>query len=392
VTQRREPSFGRQLAYLVFGRILLTTSSRFIYPFLPELGRGLGVTQATLARVVGLRSLVGLFGPAISVLSERFGRKPVLLASMGLFAGSCLLVLIRPNLWLFGLALAASSLAKVVYDPSMHAFIADRVPYAQRGRALGLAETSWAFGLLLGAPLAGVVMRRQGWQAPFGWLALLGLFGVFVLWRTLPSIEAGIGRPVGVRRILRLAFSQPVLAFAALYAFLIMAANEIVFVYYGDWLERTFQLSLSSLGLASAVIGGAELSGELLVGWAADRFGKLRVVLLAGLLSALAYAVLPSSSGSLALALALMFILFMAFEMSFVGLLPIYSELLPSARSVSLAVLSMSVGLGRAAGAAIAPAIQALGGFAAAGLVAGGVTLLALLILRLRVVDVADGS
>lgn len=372
-----ERSFNRQLVGLIFGRFLLTTALRMVYPFLPELARGLNVSLAQLARLLSLRSLIGTLGPLLGTLSERFGRKPLLLTALVIFTAGTGVILIRPTFWVLGVTLAAAALAKTIYDPSMQAYIGDAVPYARRGRVLGLSEVSWSGALLIGTPVVGFLMARQGWQAPFGWLALLGVIGLVVIGRTIPNGRPRQARQMDARQLLRAVRRHPRLWAAALYALLLMGANEIVFIYYSDWLETSFGLSLTNLGLVSTVIGAAELLGEVAVSWASDRFGKRRVVLIMASVTVGAYALLPIAGFSLAAALAALFTLFLAFEVAFVGVLPIFTELIPEARSVALSVTAVAGGTGRALGALAAPVVALWGGFQASGWVAAALTLLA---------------
>jgi predicted MFS family arabinose efflux permease len=378
---QRFDAFRWRLAALVFGRFLLTTASRMVYPFLPELSRGLGVSIAQLARLLSFRSVISMFGPLLGTLSERFGRKPLLLAGIAIFSIGVGVIAIWPTFWVLAVGLGAAALAKTIYDPSMQAFIGDNVPYAQRGRAIAVSELSWSGALLVGTPVVGVIMARQSWQAPFGWLALLGVVGVGVLWVSIPRSDEQSRTRTSWRQMALAVRGHPRLWAAAMYALLLMAANEIVFVYYGEWLETSFQLNLTSLGLASIVIGAAELVGEVGVGWAGDRFGKRRVVLWMGAIAVLAYAALPYVGLSLLTALLAMFVLFLAFEMAFVGVLPIFTELMPQARSVALSVTSVALAVGRALGAFFAPTVAAWGGFEAAGWVAAGVTLAGVFVL-----------
>ncbi len=136
-------------------------------------------------------------------------------------------------------------------------------------------------------------------------------------------------------------------------------AQEALFIVYGDWMETTFDLSLTGLGLATTLIGLAELSGELTAGWSVDRFGKRPVVALGGVLTAITFLLIPFTVGSLASALATLVVLFFMFEITVVGALPLLTELVPEARG---AVMSMGFGAmaaGRTIGSIVGPAIWA---------------------------------
>jgi predicted MFS family arabinose efflux permease len=174
---------------------------------------------------------------------------------------------------------------------------------------------------------------------------------------------------------------NPVIWAAAVYIMLVMTANEILLIVYGSWMESAFQLDLAGLGLATTVIGAAEVIGEITTGFAVDRFGKRPVVILFGLMTALVYFLIPLVSLSLTAALASLFVLFFCFEMTVVGGVPLMTELIPTARSVVLSVVLAAAGLGRALGALIGPVIWDRVGFQALGVVTAVIMALAVLVL-----------
>ncbi|MCA9972279.1 MAG: MFS transporter [Anaerolineales bacterium] len=381
MSTRPLPSLRGQLAGLTLARLFMNTGLRMVYPFLPALARGLGVPLTAVYQLVTIRNAAGVLSPLFAPLSERYGRKPVIVAAMLLFAGGCLLPLIWPTLWGLGLALTVIAVAKVIYDPAMQAYVGDRVPYAQRGRALAATELSWAGALLLGAPAVGLAIQAAGWRAPFVWLGVLGLGAVVVLQRALPRLPGGAGHAVTLRRTAAVLRAHPIIWAAVVYAFLLMGANEVLFIVYGDWMEASFALSLGSLGLASGVIGGAEIVGELLAGTSVDRFGKRPVILTTGLLNALAYLAMPHVSTELAAALLALFAVFLTFEITVVGGIPLLTELVPGARGVVMTAVLAAGTLGRAAGSWLGPQIWQRAGFPGSGAVAAVGTLLAMAVL-----------
>lgn len=351
------------------------------YPFLPAIARGLGVPLTSVAQLVALRSFAGFLSPLFSPLSERFGRRLLLALSMVGFGLGCLIVFLWPSYWFLGVTLVLTGLAKVVYDPTMQSYLGDVVPYEKRGMAIAVTEFSWAGALLVGAPLVGLAIERQGWHAPFFWLAVFGFGAALVLWRLLPAAHVHATRAANLRSVLRVMRSHPVIWAVALYVLLAMIAQELLLIVYGDWMEQSYGLALTNLGLASAVIGGSEVLGELTAGWSVDRFGKRRVVITLGLALSLVYFLLPYASVSLALALLMLFLFFYLFEASFVGSMPLLTEVVPTARSVALSVAVAAAGLGRMIGALLGPEVWQRFGLSGNTTVGAILTLLAILVL-----------
>jgi predicted MFS family arabinose efflux permease len=353
-----------QLIVLTLARLVLNTGIRMVYPFAPALSRGLGVEITAVYRLLTLRSLTGFLSPLFGPLSDRFGRKPVIVAAMLLCMLACLLAVIWPAYWPLGATLILISLAKVIYDPAIAAYLGDAVPFARRGRAIAVTEVAWAGALLVGAPLVGWLMARQGWQSPFLWMALLA--GGTAAWLSivLPPTQAASIRTTRLRDLPGTLRQYPAIWAASAYSILIMSASEIFFIVYGNWMEASFNLPLTSLGLAAGVIGGAEIIGEGAVGAFVDRFGK-RFVVAAGLLCTLMYTIIPSTSSNLTSALLSLFVLFLGFEMLVVGVIPLLTELVPGARATVMSAVVAAGSLGRASGTVVGPFLWERGGLVA---------------------------
>jgi predicted MFS family arabinose efflux permease len=176
-------------------------------------------------------------------------------------------------------------------------------------------------------------------------------------------------------------WASPTVYVALAVPFLLVLANENVFVVYGTWLETQFGLTVTALGIASLVISVAELIGEGAAAGLVDRLGKRRAVLGGLLLSVLSYLLLPRLAGVLGTALVGVFLMFLTFEFSIVGLLPLVSELAPEARGAVLALNVAVMSLGRLISSLLAPRLWAAGGLPLNALVSAGAVLVAALIL-----------
>ncbi|NKQ34393.1 MAG: MFS transporter [Chloroflexi bacterium] len=371
-----------QLTIITFGRLLFNTGVRVVYPFAPAFARGLGVPLADVYSLIALRNFAGFLSPLFSPLSARYGRRATMAGALLFFAIGCAVVFIWPAYWPFGLTLAVIALAKVIYDPAMQAYVGDNVPYAKRGRAISITELSWAGALLLGAPAVGLLIRTMGWQAPFVWLAVLaGITAVF-LWRVLPQTKSRTdSRGSDLRDVWRVVRHNRVIWAAMLFTALIMASNELLFIVFGGWLEFNFGLSLLALGFSASLIGGAEVLGEVFSGWSVDRFGKRPVVMLTGSLNVAASLLLPFTDFNLPLALTAYFLLFLFFEITVVGSIPLLTEIVPSARTVVMSSVLAASALGRALGAWLGPALFSEVGFVGNGIAAAVLMTLAVLVL-----------
>jgi predicted MFS family arabinose efflux permease len=383
--------FTRQLSFQVglfaAARLLMTIGYRMVYPFLPALARGLGVELRAVTLAVTARSALGLAGPLLGTLGDVRGRRLAMLAGLGLFSVGMGLVFIWPVYPALFAALLCSGAGKLIFDSAMQAYLGDRIHYARRGRVLAVVEMSWSMAFFLGIPVVGWLIARGGWQVPFRWLALLGAIMLLVLWRLLDPDGDGRGETgstavAGLRVVLG---SRLALAGLAL-GVLITMANELVAIVYGLWMETSFGLQVTALGLASIVIGAAEMAGEGLVAALVDHIGKRRAVGGGIVLTAFASLALPFISQSTAGVLVGLFLFYLMFEFTIVASIPLVSELAPGARATMMAAYGSACSAGRMLGALAGPALYGAGMIANGGAaVALNLLALAVLVFLLRV-------
>lgn len=379
----------------VLARFALNVSYRMAYPFLPRFAYGLGVSLDQMQLIMAARSATGFTSPLFGPLSDRYGRRMSMLIGLAAFVLGMALCAVVPAYASFFLGFMLIGLAKILFDPSLQAYLGDRVPYHRRGRVIAATELAWSLAILIGAPLVGLAMGSLGWRAPFG---ILGLLGALVLGLIALIIPARADRAlrqaprVSLRRSYATVWRQPGAMMAALVFFLIMFANENLLIAYGGWMEQSFGLSTVRLGLATAVIGAAELIAELLTGAISDALGKKRAVAIGLALTAVAYMILPFVGSRLEFALAGLFLLFLSFEFTVVSGLPLITELVPAARGTMLSVNIAGMNLGRMAGALAGAALWAFRGFGWVGLVSGLASLVTLALWLSRVRERGPGE
>ena len=335
-------------------RVVLNTMFRMMYPFLAVFARGIGVDLPTISLALTLRSFTGVFAPFLGTMGDSRGRKVGMLIGLAIFITGLLVVMIWPTFPAFLAALVLSMLGKYLYDPSMQAYLGDRVVYQRRGRVLAVTELSWSLSFLVGMPAMGFLIGSYGWQAPFPVLAFLGVLAFGVLAWMIPMDEVDPAKTTGIREnIKKLASYPPVLAGLAM-AMLFSAANEVVNLVFGIWLENSFGLVIAALGVAAAVIGFSELGGESLAAAFTDRLGKPLAIGIGIALNCLAALLLPILGFSTAGAMVGLFFFYLTFEYALVSSVPMMTEVMPAARATVMAFATASVSLGRALGALIA--------------------------------------
>jgi predicted MFS family arabinose efflux permease len=384
-----------QVPVFILVRVVLNTMVRMVYPFMPVIGRGLGVDLRQLSWGLTLRSLSGVLGPLLASIADSRGRKAGMSLGILLFTLGVGLMVAWPGYLTFILTLILTIIGNLTFVPSMQAYLGDRVPYRRRGLVLGLTELGWSLAFIVAVPLVGFIIARWGWLAPFPFLTLLGL-GSFILLGVLLPRDAPPtpGSQPGLWQNLRQVITfPPALAGIAL-GILTSGSNELVNLIFGVWLEESFQVKITALAVASAVIGTSELGAEVLVSAFSDWLGKQRAVAIGLALNGLAVLTLPALGRNLAGALVGLFLLYLTFEFTLVSSIPMMTEVMPSARATLMAAFIAGSAAGRALGALLAPPLYELGrlpgappGLLAIVLTAFSLNLLALF--ALRVVRVA---
>ena len=351
-----------QIFLFTFIRLVTSTAYRMVYPLLPAFRDGLQVSPNALILAIGSRSLVAAFlGPLFASFGDRRGRKTGMLLGMGLFILGVAVVIFWPTFPGFVTALMLTTVGKVTFDPTMQAYIADRVPYARRGVAITATELSWSAAYIVGIPLVGWVIASTNWIGPYYLLGLLAFLSTIVFYFLVPSDPAKTEKPPTLWANFGVLFrSKGALAAMAL-TLSACAANELINLAFGLWLEASFELRLVALGGTAAVLGFAELSGEGLVALVTDRLGKRRAIFLGLALNCLAVVLLPFMEGSLLGAVFSLFLFYISFEFYIVSSIPLITEVLPQARTTMMAGFFTSAAIGRALASAISPTLYALG-------------------------------
>lgn len=208
-----------------------------------------------------------LAGPLLGSLSDRFGRRPVLLVAMGSLGANFLLMGLAQSMWMLFLGRVLSGIAGATMSTAS-AYIADVTEPERRGQAFGMIGAAFGVGFILGPVLGGFLGQLDA-RAPFfvaAGLSLLNvLYGLFVLPESLAKEN---------RRPFDLARANPIGAFAHFkklphVAWLIVATGLLQFsqmlfpVVWGffteaqfGWSARDIGLSLGMVGVTSAVVQG----------------------------------------------------------------------------------------------------------------------------------------
>jgi MFS transporter, DHA1 family, inner membrane transport protein len=370
-----------KIGVVVFCRLVLNTARRFTYPFAPVLSRELGVSLTAITSLIAVNWATSLLGFIFGPIADRSGYRKMMIIGLILLAVGMLAGGVFPFYGVMIIALFLAGLGKIIFDPAVQAYISERVPYHRRATAIGFIEISWAGSTLIGIPVIALLIDKVGWRSPFFAMGMMGILGALGMISLFPKTEKYGSQPapaLPLKKIMQILVGDKSSLGAIFYVFFFSAAVDNLFVVYGAWLEKAFDVGIVALGLGTSVIGAAELVGEIMVATISDRFGLKRVVMLGVMFCIFTYSLLPVVSQSFYLALAALFVHFLLFEFTIISSVALCTELRPDMRATTLAGFFAAAGLGRILGALMGGPVWLAGGIVLTGMISAGLTVFAL--------------
>lgn len=226
-----------------------------------------------------------LFSPVHGALSDRFGRRPlILISNFGLGLDYILMALAPSLAWLLvGRVISGITSASI---STAYAYIADVTEPDQRAARFGLLGVAFGAGFVFGPALGGLAGSVDP-RLPF-WIAAIlslsnGVYGLLILPESLPPERRAPFRwrranPIGSLVLLR---SHPQLLGLALVSFLYQLAHAslpnigvLYMMIRYDWSERTVGLVMAAVGLCAMIVQGG------LIGPAVRTFGERRAMMI----------------------------------------------------------------------------------------------------------------
>lgn len=284
------------LAFIFVTVLIDVMGLGIIIPILPKLVMeltGLPVNEAAAwGGWLGFAYAITQFicGPILGNLSDRFGRRPVLLASLTAFGIDYVFMGLAPQLWWLFLGRVIAGVAGASPAPAS-AYIADITPPEKRAQSFGLLGAAFGIGFILGPAIGGLMGHYFGIRAPFFTAAALALanatYGYLVLPESLPPERR---RQFSLRRANVLGtFAQmrripgiPVLLSAMFAWQLGHMALQSTWSYYTmfrfGWSELGVGASLAAVGLMGAFVQGV-LTRSLIPRWGEARAALIGFVM-----------------------------------------------------------------------------------------------------------------
>lgn len=270
-----------------------------IIPLMPFYAETFGANALTVGLLNTSFSLMQfLFAPFWGRLSDRIGRRPVILIGLFGSAVSYLLFGLATSLTLLFAARIAAGIAGANI-PTAQAYMADITTPENRARGMGIVGAAFGLGFIFG-PAIGGFLSQWGYQAPSFFASALSLANFTAAWLLLPESRPA-ARPDAPRTsrllALRQAIARPGLPPLLMILFVVVAAFASFESTFALYSERRFAFSASTIGYVFAFVGTIlSIVQGFLVGRVVPRMGEHRVVPVAILVLAAGLALVPLAS------------------------------------------------------------------------------------------------
>jgi DHA1 family tetracycline resistance protein-like MFS transporter len=278
---------NQALSVILMTLLLDAVGMSLVFPILPGLLGELGGAEAIPTHYGGLLAVYAamqfLFSPVLGALSDRFGRRPVLLASLAGAAADYVLMALAPSLaWLYvGRVLSGITGASMAVGT---AYLTDVSAEADRAKRYGQMGAAMGLGFVVG-PLIGGALGEWSLRAPFVAAAAMNALNLLMAWRVLP--ESNLHRTGRLDASKFNAFSAlhrlqgrpPLLPLVGVFAVIVLVSQvpAALWILYG---QARYGWSAWVAGLSLACYGGLHaLSQAFVTGPLVARLGERRALL-----------------------------------------------------------------------------------------------------------------
>jgi len=293
----------KQILILSFALVVVMLGFGMVIPIFPFYIEKLGASGSQLGLLVATSAFLEfLFAPIWGSLSDRSGRKPILMVGMLGYALSSLLFGLSTQLWMLFASRALSGILSSATLATAMAFIADSTSEGDRGSGMGVLGAAMALGVILGPGLGGW-LAGESLSTPFFIAAGLSLVAllliVFLLPESLPAKARrqaeGKVKTVQVRELWRALFGPIGILLALLFLVSFGLTNfEAIF---GLYAAQKFGYGPARVGAILMVIGVVSTVGKAtLIGPLTKWWGEAVVIKVSLLASSVGFVVLLLAS------------------------------------------------------------------------------------------------
>ncbi|KXZ19967.1 MFS transporter [Bacillus atrophaeus] len=363
---------------LTLGVFAAGSEELVISPLLPDLAQTFHSSIDVLALSISMYGIMILVGaPLLVPIGDKYSRELCLMIGLSLFIIGTVICAAAQDLYTFFLGRALSGLAAGAFVPTAYAVVGDRVPYQYRGKVMGLIVSSWSLALIFGVPLGAFIGGSLNWRWTFWIFAFLGLLVLaLVLYEARGSASGKAGQENGEQPAgtFLQALRVPRVPVYITITFCNMTGFYGMYSYLGTYLQQVFSGGNTVAGLF-IMIYGIGFSMSVFSGKAADRFGKMRSLVIAMAVLSILLACLPYAPKSLPLLCIGLLIWGVMQSLTVTLLSTILSDCSQHHRGKIMAFYSLASNLAVTLGSAVMGPVYIRYGYSFVGLICAAITL-----------------
>ncbi|MBD5805665.1 MFS transporter [Limosilactobacillus walteri] len=179
----------RIIFVVLFCEFLICLGMSLIFPVEPFIKNEYHFTAFDMGVMSSLFAFVQFIAsPVVGRISDKVGRKPMLVWGLLIFAIAEFVFALAQHLWLFDLSRAVDGLSAAMFVPTSMALAADITSEKDRAKVIGWLSAAFSGGLILGPGLGGM-LAHVNYKFPFWVAGILGLISTIVAWQFLPHDE-----------------------------------------------------------------------------------------------------------------------------------------------------------------------------------------------------------
>jgi DHA1 family multidrug resistance protein-like MFS transporter len=302
----------KNLFILAFTLIVVTLGFGVVMPIVPFYMENLGAGGTELGLLVASYAVMRLiFGPIWGSISDRVGRKPIMMIGVLGYGVTMVFFGLATQLWMLFAARILAGVLSSATSPTTLAYISDSTSEEDRGGGMGILGAAAGIGTILG-PAVGGLLAEYTLSLPFFISGGMSLLSVILIALFLPESLPACDRQSSGERVKTIdlhawwqALFSPIGVFLV-EIFLVTGGMMIFYGIFGLYALERFGYDTSQVGILFMVLGLLSALGQgLIVGPLTKRFGDRAVIQLGFPLSALGliFIMLAPHFGSLLAAL-----------------------------------------------------------------------------------------
>ena len=267
----------RAIYILIFGNFLICLGISLVIPVQPFIKKMYGYSTTDIGIMTSLYAFAQfLASPIVGRISDRMGRKVVIVTGLSLYMISEIIFALSNSLWLFNVSRIIGGLSAAMFMPTSMAMAADLTDKKERARVIGWISAAFSGGLILGPGIGGL-LANFSIKTPFWAAAALGLIS------TIFTIIFLVDEPQNLmtksEKISWQLFLKPMMIVLFAMIFISSFGLQGFESIYSIYVNQVFKFSMGTIALVLTLNGISSLFFQIVMfDWLTRQLGELHLI------------------------------------------------------------------------------------------------------------------